>query len=179
MARPFLAVPDTVTVPLKSPQEESRGDGEKEKGLWGSYLGHSVLSRHFLSHRKSASNCPPHLPTGTFLPTCYVRGFLRTPRRGTHVQRYLAPREVGQDLGRTPTTTCGIWSPSVGDGPPFPPNTPDQYYLCSIGVRSGTRNPCPRAPSSEICPSKKTMLQKPSMTFRVSHRTALESNSSF
>lgn len=100
MARPFLAVPDTVTVPLKSPQEESRGDGEKEKGLRGSYLGHSVLSRHLLIHRKSASNCPPHLPTGTFLPTCYVRAFLRTPRWETHVQRYLAPREVGQDVGR-------------------------------------------------------------------------------
>ena len=176
MARPFLAVPDTVTVPLKAPQEESRR-WRKREGAAGKLPG-SLCAVTALPHPQKISFQLPPSPTYRHL---YVRGFLWTPRRGTPVQRYLAPREVGQDLGRAAphhhlwdlVTLRGRWSSFS------PPTRQTSIIFVLLVLRWGTRNPCPRAPSSEICPSQKTMLQKPSMTFRVSHRAALESNSSF
>lgn len=136
-----------------------------------------------LPHAQKISFPLPPSPTYRYLPTYLLRsGFPPDSKTGApcaEIPRSERSR-AGLGAGGPPPP------PPVGSGHPpwemvllFPPTRQTSIIFVLLVLRSGTGNPCPRAPSSEMCPSKKTMLQKPSMTFRVGHRAALESNSSF
>lgn len=118
-------------------EKKRRGCGE---ATWVTLCCHGTSS----STENQLPTAPlTYLQVPSYLPVTF--GLSSGLRDGRPMCRDTSLREKSGRTwgGRTPTTTCGIWSPSVGDRPPFPRNTPNQYYLCSTGAEKWNQEPLP------------------------------------